>query len=119
MHGDLARRWTVDSLARESGLSRSTFAATFKAVTGDAPLDYLTRWRMYRARVLLRGSDLSLMEIAARIGYDTDTALSRAFRRFEGTAPGKWRRNDRSDRSSSKRHASPRRRATRRPPRRT
>src|ERR1700681_2996397 len=70
------------------------------------------RWRMYRARVLLRGSDLSLMEIAARSGYDTDTALSRAFRRSEGTAPGKWRRNDRSDRSASKRRASPRRRAT-------
>ena len=119
MHGDLARRWTVETLARESGLSRSTFAATFKAVTGDTPLDYLTRWRMYRARVLLRGSDLSLMEIAARIGYDTDSALSRAFRRFEGTAPGKWRRNDRSDRSASKRHASPRRRATRRLPRKT
>jgi AraC-like DNA-binding protein len=119
MHGDLARRWTVDSLARESGLSRSTFAATFKAVTGDAPLDYLTRWRMYRARVLLRGSDLSLMEIAARIGYDSDTALSRAFRRFEGTSPGKWRRNGPSDRSASKRGASPRRRATHRLPLKT
>jgi AraC-like DNA-binding protein len=109
----------VDSLARESGLSRSTFAATFKAVTGDTPLDYLTRWRMYRARVLLRGSDLSLMEIAARIGYDSDTALSRAFRRFEGTSPGKWRRNGRSDRSASKRRGSPRRRATHRLPLKT
>jgi AraC-like DNA-binding protein len=92
MHGDLARQWTVETIAREAGLSRSTFAATFKAVTGDTPLDYLTRWRMYRAKVLLRGSELSLMEIAERVGYDTDTALSRAFRRSEGVAPGSWRR---------------------------
>lgn len=111
MHGDLARGWTVETLAREAGLSRSTFAATFKAVTGDTPLDYLTRWRMYRAKVLLSGSELSLMEIAERVGYETDTALSRAFRRFEGVAPGEWRRNGRPDRSATERRARPRRRA--------
>src|SRR6202020_1509439 len=103
MHGDLARGWTVETLAREAGLSRSAFAATFKAVTGDTPLDYLTGWRMYRAKVLLRGSALSLMEIAARVGYDTDTALSRAFRRFEGIAPGEWRRHGPSGRAVSTR----------------
>jgi AraC-like DNA-binding protein len=106
MHGDLAHRWTVETLAREAGLSRSTFAAMFKAVTGDTPLDYLTGWRMYRAKVLLRGSDLSLMEIAARVGYDTDTALSRAFRRFEGIAPGEWRRNGCPGRGATKRRDS-------------
>jgi len=103
MHGDLARGWTVETLARVAGLSRSTFAATFKAVTGDTPLDYLTRWRMYRAKVLLRGSELSLMEIAERVGYETDTALSRAFRRLEGVAPGEWRRNGRPGRSATPR----------------
>jgi AraC-like DNA-binding protein len=108
IHGDLAHRWTVGTLAREAGLSRSTFAATFKAVTGDTPLDYLTGWRMYRAKVLLRGSDLSLMEIAARVGYDTDTALSRAFRRVEGIAPGEWRRNGCPGRAATKRRGSPR-----------
>jgi AraC-like DNA-binding protein len=111
MHGDLARGWTVETLAREAGISRSTFAATFKAVTGDTPLDYLTRWRMYRAKVLLRGSELSLMEIAERVGYETDTALSRAFRRSEGVAPGEWRRNGHPGRSDAKRPASPRRSA--------
>jgi AraC-like DNA-binding protein len=117
MHGDLARGWTVKALAREAGLSRSSFAATFKAVTGDTPLDYLTRWRMYRAKVLLRGSELSLLEIASRVGYETDTALSRAFRRSEGIPPGEWRRNGRPGRSASKGRASPRRSAARRPPR--
>jgi AraC-like DNA-binding protein len=107
MHGDLARGWTVETLAREAGLSRSTFAATFKAVTGDTPLDYLTRWRMYRAKVLLRGSELSLMEIAERVGYETDTALSRAFRRFEGVAPGEWRRSRSPSRSATVRTSSP------------
>jgi AraC-like DNA-binding protein len=111
MHGDLARGWTVETLAREAGLSRSTFAATFKAVTGDTPLGYLTRWRMYRAKVLLRGSELSLMEIAERVGYETDTALSRTFSRFEGVSPGRWRRNGRPARSASNRRPSPQRRA--------
>ena len=96
MHGDLARPWTVETLAREAGLSRSSFAAAFKAVTGETPLDYLTGWRMYRAKVLLRESDLQLKEIAACVGYETDTALSRAFRRSEGVAPGEWRRQSAS-----------------------
>lgn len=92
MHADLARPWTVESLAREAGLSRSSFAAAFKSVTGESPLDYLTGWRLYRAKALLRASDLQLMAIAQRVGYETDTALSRAFRRHEGIAPGEWRR---------------------------
>jgi AraC-like DNA-binding protein len=92
MHADLARPWTVEALAREAGLSRSNFAATFKAVTGETPLDYLTGWRLYRAKVLLRESDLHLKEIALRVGYETDTALSRVFRRSQGVAPGEWRR---------------------------
>ncbi len=67
---------------------------------------------MYRAKVLLRGSELSLMEIAGRVGYETDTALSRAFRRFEGIAPGEWRRSGRPTRSATERRAQRPRRAT-------
>jgi transcriptional regulator GlxA family with amidase domain len=93
LHSDLSRSWTVAGLAKEAGLSRSTFAAAFKARTGQAPLDYLTSWRMYRAKTYLRDSQLSLLEIAVRVGYDTDTALSRAFRRREGVAPGTWRKS--------------------------
>jgi len=93
MHDDLAHPWSVVALARIAGLSRSSFAAAFKSVIGESPLDYLTGWRMYRAKTLLRNSDLALMEIASKVGYDNDTALSRAFRRHVGIAPGQWRRS--------------------------
>ncbi|MEQ0564221.1 AraC family transcriptional regulator [Amycolatopsis sp. NEAU-NG30] len=92
MHADLARPWTIDTLAREANMSRSAFAAAFKARTGETPLAYLTSWRMYRTKTLLRDTSLSLHEIARRVGYDSGTALSRAFSRREGTSPGAWRR---------------------------
>jgi transcriptional regulator GlxA family with amidase domain len=92
MHGDLAHPWTVAELARTAGMSRSAFAAAFRARTGDTPLGYLGAWRMYRAKVLLRETPLSVQEVAVRVGYDTGTALSRAFAHREGVAPGAWRR---------------------------
>ena len=90
MHANLAHPWTVDSLAREAGLSRASFAAAFRSVTGETPLGYLTNWRMYRAKVLLR-SGRGLADVAAEVGYDSETALSRAFNRVEGVSPGAWR----------------------------
>ncbi len=92
MHTDLAHPWTVAELARIAAMSRSTFAALFKSVSGEAPLTYLTCWRVYRAKTLLRETELSLAEIATQVGYDSDTALSRAFRRFEPLPPGTWRK---------------------------
>jgi AraC-like DNA-binding protein len=93
LHADLAYPWTVGSLAREAGLSRSAFAATFRAVVGDTPLGYLTSWRMYRAKTLLRDTDLSLRQIAVRVGYRSNAALNRVFTRREGVTPGSWRRS--------------------------
>ena len=93
MHADVAQRWTVESLATEAGLSRSAFASRFRATVGETPLGYLTHWRMYRAKSMLRQSDLTIMEIAARVGYETDTAFSKAFKRTEGIAPGEYRSN--------------------------
>ena len=92
VHAELARAWTVADMAREAGLSRSSFAAVFTAAVGESPLDYITNWRIYRAKVLLSSSDESLAEIASRVGYDSDTALSRAFKRKVGVPPGAFRR---------------------------
>jgi AraC-like DNA-binding protein len=95
MHGDLARPWTVSELARVAGMSRSAFAAAFRAKAGETPLGYLTSWRLYQVKTLLRDTPLSVQEIALRVGYDTGTALSRVFSRHEGVSPGAWRKNRR------------------------
>ncbi|MFH8533888.1 cupin domain-containing protein [Streptomyces tendae] len=96
MHADLSRPWTVGQLARAAGMSRSAFAALFKERTGDTPLRYLATWRMYRAKVLLRDTPLSVQEIAVEVGYDTGTALSRTFSKREGVSPGTWRKSARA-----------------------
>ncbi|WP_394437694.1 AraC family transcriptional regulator [Streptomyces sp. SGAir0957] len=91
MHADLGHSWTVAELARAAGMSRSAFAALFSERTGDTPLRYLATWRMYRAKVLLRETPLSVQEIATEVGYESGTALSRAFAKREGISPGTWR----------------------------
>ena len=93
MHSDIAHPWTVDELASKAGLSRSGFAAAFRSIIGEPPLGYLTNWRIYRAKALLR-QGYGLAEVADRVGYESDTALSRAFKRLEGVSPGSWRANN-------------------------
>ncbi len=92
MHAEIERSWTVNSLATIVGMSRSAFAQHFKTIVGDTPLNYLNRWRIYRAKNLLRQSDLALIEIAQRVGYESDGAFNRAFKRSVGIAPGEYRR---------------------------
>src|SRR5260221_4348039 len=92
LHGEPAETWTVERLARLSNMSRSAFAARFKAKLGEAPLEYLTRWRMFRGGVLLRDTERSLAEIANEVGYESDAALSKAFHRVIGMAPGTFRK---------------------------
>jgi transcriptional regulator GlxA family with amidase domain len=92
LHSEVARAWTVDALAEAAGMSRSAFAARFKAQVGEAPLEYLTRWRMYRAGVQLRRGRLSIAEIAAEVGYESEAAFSKAFKRLNGVAPGEYRK---------------------------
>lgn len=92
MHGDLGRTWTVEALAAEAGMSRSAFAQHFKDRVGESPLVHLARWRAYRATCYLRNSSLPIAEIAERLGYDSDGAFNRAFRRLIGVPPGAYRR---------------------------
>ncbi|MBI5496089.1 MAG: AraC family transcriptional regulator [Deltaproteobacteria bacterium] len=92
MHAEPARNWTVQGLARVAGLSRAAFARRFAGAMGEPPLTYLARWRMGLAARLLVESDASLAEVATRVGYESEFAFSRAFKRIRGRAPGAFRR---------------------------
>ena len=92
MHDQLERPWTVASLARVAGLSRAAFAARFSAAVGEAPMSYLLRRRMRRAMTLLRGEQATLARVAESVGYGSEAALSAAFKRHTGSAPGAYRR---------------------------
>ena len=96
IHGDPGRQWTISSLATEVGLSRSAFAAHFTRLVGEPPLKYVTSWRMQLARNWLRGSNMGLSEIVERLGYSSEDAFKRAFRREVGTPPGTYRREDKA-----------------------
>jgi AraC-like DNA-binding protein len=97
IHRAPARDWTVARLARETGRSRSGFAAAFTATLGQTPLAYLTRWRMTVAASLLRETNLSITAVAQRVGYRNPYAFATAFRRITGAAPGVERRRMRAN----------------------
>ena len=92
IHRDPARTWTVASLADEVAMSRSAFAARFAELVGEPPMHYVTRWRMHAAVTWLREGDATLGELALRLGYQSEAAFSRAFKRFMGLSPGAVRR---------------------------
>jgi AraC-like DNA-binding protein len=87
------RAWTVASLANEVAMSRSAFAVRFKELVGETPMHYATRWKMNLALTWLREEDVSLGDLAERLGYQSEAAFSRAFKRFTGISPGAARRN--------------------------
>lgn len=92
LHTRPAHTWTLESLARAAGTSRSVLAERFQHLVGSGPMEYLTQWRMLLAANLLCGSNAPLARIAEDIGYQTDTAFIRAFRREYGMPPATWRR---------------------------
>ena len=96
MHEDTAHSWTVPELAAISGLSRAAFARAFRDALGQAPMQYLTEWRMTLAREHLRDNDLTLAQIADAVGYGSPFAFAAAFHRHHGTPPGAWRHNERT-----------------------
>jgi len=91
VHGAIEKRWTVASLAAVAGISRSGFASRFKKVLGETPFDYLTRLRMYKAAQFLRESDTKLAKVASLVGYESEAAFSKAFKRAIGIAPGRYK----------------------------
>lgn len=96
---DPAREWTVASLAEEVAMSRSAFAARFKELVGESPMHYITRWRMNVALTWLKEENLSLVELADRLGYRSEAAFSRAFKRFNKVSPGAARRTHHTPRT--------------------
>lgn len=91
MHESPARKWTVNALAEAVGLSRSAFSARFSELVGEPPMAYLTRWRMLRATRLLK-SELGMDTIAEQLGYESEAAFRKAFRREMGVPPARYRR---------------------------
>lgn len=96
LHADPIRRWTVEDLAREAATSRTVLAERFNSVLGQAPIEYLTSWRMQLAADRLSSGSDSVAAIAADVGYESEAAFNRAFKRVTGVTPGAWR-NDGGD----------------------
>lgn len=86
------RDWTVAELADAAAMSRSAFAARFTALVGEPPQRYLVQWRMHLACAWLKDQDVALMDLAERLGYQSEAAFSRAFKRVIGVSPGAYRR---------------------------
>jgi AraC-like DNA-binding protein len=92
IHREPARRWTVGALADAIASSRSAFAARFTSVVGEPPMEYVTRWRMQVARAALESEGATVGELAQRLGYRSEAAFARAFKRVTGMPPGAVRR---------------------------
>ncbi|MEW6166846.1 MAG: AraC family transcriptional regulator [Pseudomonadota bacterium] len=92
VHRDLATPWTLEGLAQIAGMSRASFAQKFSELVGTTPIDYLTRWRMTQAELMLRDPQISVASAAERVGYETEAAFRKAFKRVHGVGPGSIRR---------------------------
>jgi len=92
MHDAPATAWTVDELGRQVGLSRSALHDRFAEMVGQPPMQYLANWRMQVAATLLRNTKATIASVALDVGYDSEAAFARAFKRLVGRAPGAWRR---------------------------
>ena len=101
LHGRPAHAWTLAALAREATSSRSSVAKRFMEVVGQPPMQYLAQWRMQVAANLLVQSGGKVSAIGAEVGYDSEAAFSRAFKKSTGLAPGAWREARRSPRPES------------------
>jgi AraC-like DNA-binding protein len=91
LHEDPARDWTLEALAQVAALSRSAFAERFAEFVGQPPMQYLANWRMQLATNYLRNGTENIAAVANRVGYDSEAAFSRAFKKAVGAPPSEWR----------------------------
>jgi AraC-like DNA-binding protein len=103
LHNRPSDEWSLERLAREIGISRSSLAERFSGVIGQPPMHYLTRWRMQLACRLLRDDAAKVSAVALDVGYQSEAAFSRAFKTLVGTSPAEWRRRQRTPRFGSRR----------------
>jgi AraC-like DNA-binding protein len=92
VHNQLRKGWTVDSMAASAGMSRSAFAARFKVIVGQSPLEYLTQWRMHKASTLIRRNNSNMSEVAHAVGYESESAFTKIFKKQTGITPSEFRR---------------------------
>jgi AraC-like DNA-binding protein len=92
IHATPGRAWTVELFAQEAGMSRASFARHFTQKVGEAPLAYLTRWRMLLGARLILNTETNMAQISEHVGYESEFAFSRAFKRHFGVAPFEYRR---------------------------
>src|SRR5262249_39361830 len=92
IHGHPSQAWTVERLGEDVGLSRWSLHERFMQLIGQPPMQYLTSWRMQLASGLLRDTSAKLMQVAQDVGYESEAAFSRAFKRVSGLSPGAWRK---------------------------
>jgi AraC-like DNA-binding protein len=92
MHTNPVHDWTVDELAREVAVSRSVLAQRFTDLVGEAPMRYLANWRMQLAKQMMREGARNIQEVATKVGYDSEAAFNRAFKRATGSPPAAWRK---------------------------
>ncbi|HEX4021384.1 MAG TPA: AraC family transcriptional regulator [Acidobacteriaceae bacterium] len=92
IHDDPGHPWTLQKLAEHVGMSRSVFALRFKETVGETPMEYLTRWRMLLAGDRLKNSDDSISVIAVSLGYESESAFGKAFKRVMGCSPRRYSR---------------------------
>ena len=90
IHDRVNAPWTVESLAEAAGMSRSAFAARFRELLEQTPMEYVTEWRMQKAMQLLEQRDKKLIDVARSVGYESGAAFSKAFKRVVGTNPGEY-----------------------------
>jgi AraC-like DNA-binding protein len=96
IHGRPSENWTIDLLAREAGLSRTAFSERFVQFVEMPPVHYLVQWRMQVASRLLEQQDMSIAQVGSAVGYESEAAFSRSFKRLLGISPGAWRKRGRA-----------------------
>jgi transcriptional regulator GlxA family with amidase domain len=97
MHAEPARAWTLDALGREAALARTAFSQRFAEIMGISAIQYLSKWRLQLAAGLLDRQGQSIAQIAHAVGFGSEAAFNRAFKREIGASPGAWRRRGRRD----------------------